>query len=191
MNILFITADQWRGECLSGLGHRHVRTPALDVLAADGVSFKRHFAQATPCGPSRTCLYTGMYMQNHRSLLNGTPLDARHTNVAAEARKAGYEPALFGYTDISLDPRHYKIENGYGGVLPGMDPVCYLDSSSGSWLPRLKEKGYEVPVDPSFMFAPQTNYPGAENKGKTFAPAVYTADDSNTAFLVDEAINHL
>ena len=191
MNILFITADQWRGECLSGLGHPHVRTPALDALAADGVSFKRHFAQATPCGPARTCLYTGMYMQNHRSLLNGTPLDARHTNVAVEARKAGYEPALFGYTDISLDPRRYKIENGYGGVLPGMDPVCYLDSSSGAWLPRLKEKGYEAPTDPSLIFAPRTNYPGAENKGKTFAPAVYSADDSNTALLIDEAIEFL
>lgn len=191
MNVLFITADQWRGECLSGLGHPHVRTPALDALAADGVSFKRHFAQAVPCGPSRTCLYTGMYMLNHRSLLNGTPLDARHTNVALEARKAGYEPALFGFTDISLDPRHYKIENGYGGILPGMDSVCYLDSSSGSWLPRLKEKGYEVPIDHSLMFAPRKNYPGAENKGKTFAPAVYAADDSNTAFLVDEAIDHL
>jgi len=176
---------------LSGLGHPHVRTPALDALAADGVSFRRHFAQATPCGPARTCLYTGMYMQNHRSLLNGTPLDARHTNVAVEARKAGYEPALFGYTDISLDPRHYKIENGYGGVLPGMDAVCYLDSTSGSWLPRLKEKGYEVPIDPASIFTPRANYPGAEGKGKTFAPAVYAAEDSNSAFLVDEVINHL
>lgn len=191
MNILFITADQWRGECLSGLGHPLVRTPAIDALAADGVCFNRHFAQAVPCGPSRACLHTGMYMQNHRSLLNGTPLDARHTNVAIEARKAGYAPILFGYTDISLDPRHNKIENCYGGILPGMDLGCYLDSSSGSWFPRLKEKGYAVPDDTSAMFAPQKNYPGAENKGKTFAPAVFASDDSNTAFLVDEAIDYL
>lgn len=191
LNILFITADQWRGECLSRLGHPHVKTPALDALAADGVTFRRHFAQAVPCGPARACLYTGMYMQNHRSVLNGTPLDARHTNVAAEARKAGYEPALFGYTDISLDPRHHKIENGYGGVLPGMDPVCYVDSYSGSWLPRLKEKGYDTLNDPSLMFVPKKNYPGAEKKGKTFAPAVYAEEDSNAAILVDAAIDYL
>ncbi len=107
MNILFITADQWRGECLSVLGHAHVKTPNLDALAAEGVTFKRHYAQATPCGPSRACLYTGMYMQNHRSVLNGTPLEARHSNMALEARKAGYEPALFGHTDVSPDPRQY------------------------------------------------------------------------------------
>ena len=130
MNILFITADQWRGECLSSLGHPHVKTPNLDTLAADGVSFKRHYAQATPCGPSRACLYTGMYMQNHRSLLNGTPLDARHANIAMEARKSGYEPALFGYTDVSLDPRQFDggeyAPGGYEGVLPGFDPVTLL-----------------------------------------------------------------
>ena len=37
MNILFITADQWRGDCLSSGGHPCVQTPNLDRLAADGV----------------------------------------------------------------------------------------------------------------------------------------------------------
>ncbi|PHS03941.1 MAG: sulfatase, partial [Acidithiobacillus sp.] len=53
MNILFIIADQWRGECLSSLGHPLVKTPHLDALAADGVTFKRHYGQSAPCGPSR------------------------------------------------------------------------------------------------------------------------------------------
>jgi arylsulfatase A-like enzyme len=192
MNILFITADQWRGDCLSAVGHPHVKTPHLDMLAADGVVFKRHYAQAVPCGPSRACLYTGMYLQNHRSLLNGTPLDARFTNVALEARKAGYEPALFGYTDISLDPRHYDITDGYEGVLPGIEPVVHLNSVFDPWLAQLKEKGYEVPTDdPINIFRPQEGYPGADRKGSTFAPAVYRAEDSNSAFLVDETIEYL
>ncbi len=42
MNILFITADQWRGECLSALGHADLKTPNLDRLANDGVLFARH-----------------------------------------------------------------------------------------------------------------------------------------------------
>ena len=105
LNVLFVTVDQWRGDCLGAAGHPVVRTPNLDRLAAGGVSFRRHFAQAAPCGPSRASLYTGMYLMNHRSVLNGTPLDARHTNVALVARRLGYEPALFGYTDTSVDPR--------------------------------------------------------------------------------------
>src|SRR5579872_3594506 len=91
LNVLFITADQWRGECLSALGHL-VRTPNLDQLAAEGVTFTRHFANTAPCGPSRASLHTGLYLQNHRSGTNGTPLDARHTNWALEAGKLGYDP---------------------------------------------------------------------------------------------------
>ena len=37
MNVLLVTADQWRGDCLSCLGHPAVRTPNLDRLAADGI----------------------------------------------------------------------------------------------------------------------------------------------------------
>ncbi len=195
MNILFIIADQWRGECLSALGHPHVKTPNLDALAADGVTFNRHYAQAAPCGPSRACLYTGMYLQNHRSVLNGTPLDARHTNVALEARKAGYKPALFGYTDISPDPRQYPpgdyVLKSYEGVLPGMVPVTHLTSGWKPWLADLKAKGYRIPANHLALFGPRPDYPGAENKGKTFAPASFKVEDSNTAFLVDEAIKYL
>ena len=130
LNVLFVTADQWRGDCLGAAGHPVVRTPHLDRLAAGGVSFRRHFAQAAPCGPSRASLYTGMYLMNHRSVLNGTPLDARHTNVAHLARELGYEPALFGYTDSSADPRTVGPDDPrlrtYEGVLPGFDPVCDL-----------------------------------------------------------------
>ncbi len=86
MNVLFVTADQWRGDCLSCLGHPAVRTPNLDRLAADGVLFERHFAQATPCGPSRASLHTGLYALNHRSITNGTPLDARHKTLASLVR---------------------------------------------------------------------------------------------------------
>ena len=31
-----VTADQWRGDCLSCVGHPAVRTPNLDRLADDG-----------------------------------------------------------------------------------------------------------------------------------------------------------
>ena len=66
-NLLFITADQWRGDCLSSRGHQVIETPTLDALAADGTLFERHYANAVPCGPSRACLHTGMYLHNHRS----------------------------------------------------------------------------------------------------------------------------
>ncbi len=84
-NVLFITLDQWRGDCLSAAGHPLVQTPTLDRLAARGVRFANHWANIAPCGPSRATIHTGMYAQNHRSVLNGTPLDDRFTNTARQA----------------------------------------------------------------------------------------------------------
>lgn len=193
INILFITADQWRGECLSGLGHPCLKTPRLDALAQDGVTFRRHYAQATPCGPSRASLYTGMYLQNHRSVVNGTPLDARHTNVALEARKAGYDPVLFGYTDVSPDPRQFHAADpalrSYEGLLPGMRPEVWMREDGLAWLADLKAKGYDIPKGE--VFRPQADYPGADGRGPTFAPARYRAEDSNTAFLTSEVIKYV
>ena len=195
MNVLFITADQWRGDCLSALGHPCLKTPNLDRLARDGVLFHQHYAQATPCGPSRASLYTGLYLHNHRAVVNGTPLDARHTNVALEVRKVGYEPALFGYTDISPDPRTLvpgdPALRTYEGLLPGMTPVVMLKDDQLSWLADLNAKGYAVPPGKKEVFRPKADFPGAAERGPTFAPARYRAEDSNTAFLTGEAIKYI
>ena len=198
MNVLFITADQWRGDCLSSGGHPCVQTPNLDRLAADGVAFEQHFAQATPCGPSRASLYTGKYLHNHRSAINGMPLDTCHTNVALEARKAGYDPALFGYTDVFTDPRQRVLDDpampSYEGVLPGMTPVIPGESNElpGSnalpWIADLKAKGYSVPEGILGMFKPREV---SGQGGLTSAPAQYSVEDSFTAFLTDKVIKYL
>jgi membrane-anchored protein YejM (alkaline phosphatase superfamily) len=49
-NVLLITADQWRGDSLSVLGHACARTPNLDALARDGVAFTRHFGHVRQGG---------------------------------------------------------------------------------------------------------------------------------------------
>lgn len=196
-NVLLITADQWRAECLSALGHPCVRTPNLDRLAARGVLFRNHFSQATPCSPGRASLYTGLYLHNHRVVVNGTPLDARHTNVALQARRAGYDPVLFGYTDMSADPRMHDPDDPalktYEGVLPGMTPEVLLVGGFKPWLAHLKKRGYDVPAggDPEAVFAPDLDDPDAAGKGRTYAPARYRAEDSNTAFLTDRVLEYL
>ena len=47
-NILLVTCDQWRGDCLSAAGHATVKTPHADALAAEGVLFAKHYAAAAP-----------------------------------------------------------------------------------------------------------------------------------------------
>src|SRR5690606_10996304 len=101
-NILFVVIDQLRADCLWGALASHAVMPNIQALAADGMAFRNHHSVATPCGPARASLLTGQYAMNHRSVRNGTPLPHDKPNLATEARKAGYQPLLFGYTDIAL-----------------------------------------------------------------------------------------
>ena len=196
-NVLFITVDQWRGDCLSSAGHPLLRTPTLDTLAASGTLFANHWANAAPCGPSRASLYTGTYLHRHRSVQNGTPLDARFTNVAQLAREAGYRPALFGYTDTTLDPRSLAADDPgrstYESVLPGFDPVVPERFEQGSplWGRWLADHGVDVPANPHDLFAPVPGWPGADDHGSTWAPARFSADQTPTAFLVERLVGWL
>ena len=188
-NVLFITLDQWRGDCLSALGHPVVETPTLDALAARGVLFANHWANAAPCGPSRACLYTGTYQHRNRSILNGTPLDARFTNVALLAREAGYDPVLFGYTDTSVDPRTVPPGDprlfSYEGVLPGFRALIEdpWEQGSPAWGRWLAAQGVDVPANPHDLYEPMEGFPGADAHGSTWAPARFPAELSQTTFV--------
>ena len=155
--------------------------------------FANHWAQAAPCGPSRACLYTGTYLSQNRSVLNGTPLDARFTNVALEARAAGYDPVLFGYTDTSIDPRTVPADDPrlrtYEGVLPGFRPVVdFPFEPLTPWIDWLVELGYERPERPHDIFRADPSFPGAADHFPTWAPPVYRAEHSETAYLTDRLL---
>ena len=183
MNVLFVTADQWRGDCLSCVGHPVVRTPNLDRLAADGVLFTRHYAQATPCGPSRASLHTGLYALNHRSITNGTPLDARHKTLASLVRQAGLDPVLFGYTDTSADPRTLPADSPwlrtYEGIAPGFRAELRLPEAEEAYLEYLADRGYG-------RLAYEEVYGGGFSR-----PAPFRAEDSVTAFMADRFLSWL
>jgi arylsulfatase A-like enzyme len=150
VNVLFVTLDQFRGDAYGAAGHPLVRTPTLDRVANEGVRLSRHYSQAAPCAPGRAALYTGMYQMNNRVVANGTPLAHGFDNLAYVARRAGYDPTLFGYTDQGLDP---AMANGnddprldyYDGILPGFSVGLYLGESQAGWVQYLRQKGYDVP----------------------------------------------
>ena len=171
-NILFITLDQFRGDCLSIADHPVVKTPNLDRLAQHGVRFARHFSQASPCAPGRATLYTGMYQMNHRVVANGTPLDNSFDNVALMARRAGYEPTLFGYTDQSIDPRVTTSPDdprlsSYEGVLPGFDCELDLSQQFDPWRDWLRENGFDADETAVQLLASENQRP-AEFSVSTF-----------------------
>lgn len=193
MNILLITADQFRADSMSCAGHKLVRTPHLDRLAEDGVRFAQHYSQCPPCGPSRTSLLTGMYQMNHRSVQNGTPLDGAFTNLAEMVRTARYAPWLIGYTDTTLDPRRFHPNDPrvgrYEELLPGIrqfSPGSDEASGDPAWRARLRELGYDCWNAP---FRQKPEYaPTIHTKGPTYAPSIVKAEHGLTAFAANQAL---
>jgi arylsulfatase A-like enzyme len=179
VNVLFVTLDQYRGDCLSAAGHPVVRTPNLDRLATEGVRLARHYSQSAPCSPGRACLYTGTYQMNNRVVANGTPLDARFDNLALAARRAGYAPTLFGYTDQSVDPRQASGPSdprlfSYEGVLPGFDAELELIGVAPQpWIEHLRSLGYPVASDADTALLAEPERP---------------AEHSISAFLTDRLL---
>lgn len=178
-NVLLITLDQFRGDSLSSAGHPVVRTPHLDALASVGVRLSRHFSQAAPCAPGRAALYTGTYQMNNRVVANGTPLDARFDNVALAARRAGYRPAMFGYTDQSIDPRVVDDPDDprlstYEGVLPGFDCELDLSGEHGPWRSWLAAQGHDVTGSIETLLRTEPDRP---------------AEHSVSAFLTEQAVD--
>ncbi|TPN78651.1 alkaline phosphatase family protein [Mesorhizobium sp. CU2] len=191
-NVLLITCDQWRGDCLSAAGHPVVKTPNADALAADGVLFRRHYGGAAPCSPARACLYTGLYQMNNRVCRNGTPLDTRHGNIALAARAAGYDPTLFGYTDVALDPRGMADADprlrSYEGVLPGFTVRQALPEHQKQWLSWLRAQGIDTDAGSPAIHRPAG---GQARSDVSHAPPVYSKDQTPTAFLAGEFIRWL
>ncbi len=193
-NVLLITLDQFRADCLGVAGHAVVRTPNLDRLAADGVRFTRHFANCAPCGPSRASLLTGLWQMNHRVTSNGAPLADHLPMLPRMLRDHGYDPTLFGYSDTTLDPATLAPDDprrtSYEQPMSGFSEGLMLDDDIGAWVDWLASLGHDTPEDHRRIYEP-ADVPVPEDRGATWRPAVYAAEHSESAFMTTTVLDWL
>lgn len=64
-NIVVILSDDHAWNDYGFMGHDIVQTPALDKLAAEGVTFKRGYVPTSLCRPSLATIATGFYASQH------------------------------------------------------------------------------------------------------------------------------
>lgn len=192
LNLMFITIDQLRADVVAGALHGLVPTPALDRLRAEGTAFTDCLTAAVPCGPSRASLMTGLHAFNHRAIRNGSPLARHHATLGTELRKLGREPLLFGYGDIGPDPgAHHPADPDMATYeLPAAgfrEMVQMRFESPLDWIGHLRARGYALP-EPQ----PDRWYDLHRSQGGGITdPALYRAEDSDTAFLTDRLLEAL
>lgn len=94
-DILMIMPDQFRGDCLSAVGHPVVRTPTLDAIAAEGTLFRRGYAAVPSCIPARFALLTGQEPQTS-GIIGFTSRPITVPTLPGVLAQAGYATALVG-----------------------------------------------------------------------------------------------
>lgn len=95
-NILFIFSDQHAQRVAGAYGDAHARTPALDALAADGVTFDNCYTPAPVCGPARMAMLACRPPHGTRVWTNNDILASDIPTYAHALSASGVHTALAG-----------------------------------------------------------------------------------------------
>ena len=95
-NILFIFADEWRGNATGYAGDPNVKTPNLDRLAAQSLNFCNAVSVCPVCTPYRAALMTGRFPTSTGMFLNDAYLPSEELCMAEILKEAGYTTGYIG-----------------------------------------------------------------------------------------------
>lgn len=90
MNVIWIVADTFRQDHIGVYGHKTIRTPTLDALAAKSTRFNSHYAGGFPTMPTRADHATGRWTM---SFMGWEPLPEAETTLAQILAGNGYHTA--------------------------------------------------------------------------------------------------
>lgn len=127
LNVLLVTADQFRGDFLSCAGHPVVRTPNLDALGVAGAYFPRAFSPVPVCVPARYAIMTGRVPISFGVRGNGGRIPDDAVTLPAAFGRAGYATAAIG--KMHFTP--WREPYGFGTFVVSEEGRQWRDPSGG------------------------------------------------------------
>jgi arylsulfatase A-like enzyme len=185
-NLLFIGVDQLRWDAIGPNKTLPTKTPNMDRLIAQGVSFTRGYTTCPLCTPSRASMFTGDYAFRHGMGTNCDMYHALGTELAEPGRllhrdlaAAGFRCGFVGkwHAGVTKGPADY----GYEGDVPaGYGNLTKTDA----FLSYLAENNLEYSVEPTlFWNSDQQTMAGGRWHGPVSSTPCY--------FQTNQAINML
>ena len=114
-NLLVIISDEHRRDAMGCAGHRLVKTPHLDRLAARGTRFSNAYTASPMCVPTRAALACGRHVHQTGFWDSATPYDGTMTSWMHRLRDSGIETTSIG----KLHFRSGADDNGFSReILP-------------------------------------------------------------------------
>ena len=99
-NVILIMADDLGYLDISPYGSKQVKTPYLQKMADQGMSFDNMFTSTAMCSPTRQQILTGLYPVRNGAYPNHSFVYGGTKSVAHYLQDAGYETAIIGKRDF-------------------------------------------------------------------------------------------
>ncbi len=117
-NLLIILADDCTHSDLPIYGGENAKTPNLDRLAAQGLTFNRAYVSAAMCQPCRAELYTGQFPVRNGCAWNHSASRPGTRSLPQHLAPLGYRTGIAGKVHVQ-PAESYPFES-----VPGFDPNC-------------------------------------------------------------------
>ncbi len=137
-NIIFLLTDDQRWDSLGCMGNRIVRSPNIDKLAEQGVTFENHFVTTAICMTSRASIFTGQWARKHGVNAFATAFTEQQyaRTCPMLLRAAGYHTGFIGKWGVgNAMPRdrfdYWKGFPGQGKYFPDGEPGKHLTELMG------------------------------------------------------------
>lgn len=141
-NILLVFTDQMRYDAIEAHGNPVIKTPVLDKLIENGVTFSRGYTPCPVCVPARYSMHTGMMPHNTGVFENGQMPDKFPSFMEILSEN--------GYQTYGTGKMHFSFETGLSTPW-GFDErsVCDEDESleRNDFYQANKEAGYGYVYD--------------------------------------------
>ena len=107
-NVLFIICDDLNTH-VSTSDYKHIKTPAFDTLADQGMTFKRAYCQYPVCNSSRTSFLHSLYPQSTGVVSNS--VDIRDTRPGSVSMPQAFKESGY-WTGAVGKVFHNKMDHG-------------------------------------------------------------------------------
>lgn len=186
--VLFLADDLSWADC-SIYGKSGIRTPNMERVARDGMTFSHAFVASPSCAPSRGALLTGLYPVRNGAMFNHTVPDKAHKRWPAWFQELGYETVAIGkvahyatvreYGFDHVSHFNYHQDDCIDAALAWLDqrtsarPLCLLIGTNWPHVPWPENTDYpdSLPLPPTQVDTPETRRARTQ-----YAAAVANAD---------------
>jgi len=152
-NVIIILADDLGNADTTITTKGWIKTPCLERMSAEGLTFTDFHSNSSVCSPTRAALLTGRYQQRAGIVdvmarhLDTPSLRPAELTLSRLMKQGGYRTALFGKWHLGKEPENNPVHHGFDEFRGFLDGYIDYHNHKRTWHNGLKiedQEGYST-----------------------------------------------